>query len=68
MSNNKHNGNRTKKNVTLSIDEQIHRDFKVEATMNDNDMSMVVENFMISYIKASKQLREERMLKKYTNE
>ena len=55
-----------KKNVTFSVNSEIHKDFKVENAINDSDMSIAVENFMLSYIRASRQLREERVSR--TNE
>lgn len=56
-----------KKNVTFSVKSDIHKDFKIENAINDSDMSEAVENFMLSYVKASRQLREERILKSNDN-
>lgn len=53
-----------KKNYTFSIDPEIHRTFKIENTINESDMSLSIENFMRTYNNASKQMREERILKK----
>lgn len=51
-------------NVTLSIDRNVKLDFKIENARNSADMSATVEQFMKNYIKASKELNEERESKK----
>ena len=52
-----------KVNITLSIDKDVHTEFKIESIRNSMNMSEGIENFMLSYVKLSKQLREERIVK-----
>lgn len=59
-------GQSKRKNVTMSIDSGIHKDFKLECLKNDNEMSLMIENFMKNYISASRKLHAER--KQVTNE
>ena len=49
-----------KVNTTLSIDEEVKMDFKIETTRNRVDMSETVEQLMIDYVKVSKSLHAER--------
>ena len=49
-----------KTTVTLSIDTDVKRAFKIETMQNDAEMSSAVEGFMENYVKLSKQLREDR--------
>jgi len=57
-----------KKNVTLSIDKDIHMQFKMETTRNSADMSLTVENFMQNYSNISLELNAERKAKNLENE
>lgn len=54
-------------NVTLSIDREVQRDFKIENIKNSSDMSTTVENFMRNYIKVSQELHAERIAKNTEN-
>ena len=56
-----------KSNRTLSIDDDVYRNFKIETTINEVEMSETVEAFMVNYNKASKHLREERIIKQSNN-
>ena len=57
-----------KKNITLSVDRNKHTDFKVECTINGADMSETVEEFMDSYVKASRELRSFNLNKSNQND
>jgi len=57
-----------KKNVTLSIDKDVHMQFKMETTRNSADMSLTVENFMQKYSDISLELNAERKAKNLENE
>ena len=57
-----------KKNVTLSIDKEVHMQFKMETTRNSADMSLTVENFMQKYSDISLELNVERKAKNLENE
>ena len=57
-----------KKNVTLSIDKDVHMQFKMETTRNSADMSLTVENFMQNYSNISLELNAERKAKNLENE
>ena len=41
------------KNVTLSINKDVHLQFKMETTRNSADMSLTVETFMTNYSRVS---------------
>lgn len=57
-----------RKNVTISVNSTVHRDFKIECIKNSNEMSVVIENFMKNYISASKKLHAERTAKNLEHE
>lgn len=46
----------TKVATTLSIDEEVKKQFKMECLINENDMSTVIEEFMKSYTRMSKEM------------
>jgi len=56
------------KNVTLSINKDVHLQFKMETTRNSADMSLTVETFMTNYSRVSIELNEERKNKILDNE
>ena len=53
-----------KEATTLSINPKVKKDFKMECLRNDNEMSEVVENFMLTYIKLSKDMHDDLLNKK----
>ena len=54
--------------VTFNIDIDAKNDFKLETIQNGQSMSMVVQDFMKEYCKASVHLREERIINKWKAE
>lgn len=47
-----------KKNTTLSIDENIKKNFSMECIRNDVEMSETVETMMLNYIEASNEMHK----------
>jgi len=56
------------KNVTLSINKDVHLRFKMETTRNSADMSLTVETFMSNYSSMSIELNEDRKAKNLQDE
>ena len=56
------------KNVTLSINKDVHLQFKMETTRNSADMSLTVETFMSNYSSMSIELNEDRKAKNLQDE
>ena len=47
-----------KVNATFSIDENIKKTFKIETTINSDEMSSLIEKFMNTYNELSKSRRQ----------
>lgn len=43
----------------ISVNKEVHREFEYECYMNDVTMSGTIEQFMVSYVRMSKKLKEE---------
>lgn len=52
-----------KKNSTFSIEESVKTEFNIEVLRNGHEMSETVETMMKSYIKASRELNEQKAMK-----
>lgn len=53
--------------ISVNIEESIRQEFKSECSLNCQVMSTVIESMMIEYIKISKEIREQNLIKQEEN-